>query len=120
MPSEKVIIRPSKTYEGSFSLCRPCGAFLAWISPEDVISVARFRWHTSRRYVARTYKDEMREQSMELLQRHVAANMGLPIVDAEVRFDNRNSRDCRRGNLILVPRRPRKRLRFGIPEGQQP
>lgn len=89
----------------------PGGTFLAFVSPEDAESVSQFRWHKSGRYVARSFVNADKKQVLELLQRHVALRMGVSSAQltlSTVRFDNKNPRDCRRENLVVLERKVSK------------
>ena len=111
MPVKKNEVVPSKQHDGAYELRKSNGEFLALIDAEDVESVLKHSWHLSGGYVARSHRGSRGYQTMELLHRHVAARSGWNILDAEVRFISKDTQDCRRTNLRLVPGRRRVRVR---------
>lgn len=105
MPRQKSRLE-STELPGVLRLVRHDGTYLAMIDAEDAATVEQFTWRTSNyEYVARHYMREKGKQTAEMLQRHVALNMGLDIANATVKFRDGDSRNCRRSNLVVVPKK---------------
>jgi hypothetical protein len=107
MAKTKSFAEPTEVV-GVFKLCKPNGDFLAYVDEADVASVTRFRWHRSGNYIARSFLLPNKKQTLELLQRHIAANAGHDIELANVKFHNQITTDCRRENLRVLKRKHSK------------
>lgn len=109
MARKKSTARPSDLYPGCYELYSAGENPVAIIDAADVEAIVRYRWRRNDQYTIRTFTLLDGRQTSELLQRAIGANAGWDIAESNVTFINKDSRDCRRENLLVVKRPARKR-----------
>lgn len=99
----RCVVRPHNGSVDVCELCRPNGDFLALIDSVDADDIRQFRWYRGKNgYVVRSYMRGKYQQTVELLQRRIAHNAGLPVGRGAVRFNDSDRTNCRRENLTVT------------------